>query len=589
MDRSGKFLYVRDADDGDGLVALAGSRAGRPSTATPAATASATRSSRRAFHGLEARWTLFCDAEATVELWRVELARRARAAPRRLDLVGFLEWSCGVSPSPRREFPQLFLETWHDAALRRRLRRATTCGTCRRRAGATGTRASRTSAPSRRRSRSTAARRATRPSSSDATATATTPAALRQHDWTPLFGRHDDPIAALRCRVELPARRHARRSASSSRPRGSAEEAADLAAALRRASAAMDASLAAVRAGWRERLAGAPHRDPRRRARRARQRLAALPGHLGAALGRARLLPAERRLRLPRPAPGLAGLADHRPAALPRADPPPRGAPVRRRLGLPLVAPAHRAGPRHADDRRPALARLRRGANYIKRDRRLLHPRRRAPFLDDAEPAPLAEHVAARVRGASSQRTSPRGLPYIGAGDWNDGLSALGLEERGESVWLAQFLAGLLADWCEDLVARRRASGLSREFAGRREELVARDQRATAGTAPGTGARTLRRRRAGSAAADEPGRPDLPQRADLGDPQRRRAAGARRGLPRRRARAPGDRSRRPPARARLRRSRTRRSATSPATRRGCARTAASTPTPRPGPSPPPRR
>jgi cellobiose phosphorylase len=47
------------------------------------------------------------------------------------------------------------------------------------------------------------------------------------------------------------------------------------------------------------------------------------------------------------------------------------------------------------------------------------------------------------------KRTGPRGIPYIGAGDWNDGLSAVGLEEHGESFWLAQFFAGLLADWAE--------------------------------------------------------------------------------------------------------------------------------------------
>ncbi len=36
-------------------------------------------------------------------------------------------------------------------------------------------------------------------------------------------------------------------------------------------------------------------------------------------------------------------------------------------------------------------------------------------------------------------RFSERGLPLIGAGDWNDGLSAVGLEMKGESNWLAEF------------------------------------------------------------------------------------------------------------------------------------------------------
>lgn len=44
-------------------------------------------------------------------------------------------------------------------------------------------------------------------------------------------------------------------------------------------------------------------------------------------------------------------------------------------------------------------------------------------------------------------RMSPRGLPLICAGDWNDGLSHAGLEGRGESVWLAMFLYDILSRW----------------------------------------------------------------------------------------------------------------------------------------------
>jgi cellobiose phosphorylase len=46
-------------------------------------------------------------------------------------------------------------------------------------------------------------------------------------------------------------------------------------------------------------------------------------------------------------------------------------------------------------------------------------------------------------------RMSPRGLPLIGSCDWNDGLSALGVDEKGESVWLGWFIAGLLRDWAD--------------------------------------------------------------------------------------------------------------------------------------------
>ncbi len=46
-------------------------------------------------------------------------------------------------------------------------------------------------------------------------------------------------------------------------------------------------------------------------------------------------------------------------------------------------------------------------------------------------------------------RFSERGLPLIGAGDWNDGLSAVGLEMKGESFWLAEFLYYILVRFDE--------------------------------------------------------------------------------------------------------------------------------------------
>lgn len=44
-------------------------------------------------------------------------------------------------------------------------------------------------------------------------------------------------------------------------------------------------------------------------------------------------------------------------------------------------------------------------------------------------------------------RISQRGIPLIGAGDWNDGLSACGLENKGESFWLAEFLYYVLTNF----------------------------------------------------------------------------------------------------------------------------------------------
>lgn len=47
------------------------------------------------------------------------------------------------------------------------------------------------------------------------------------------------------------------------------------------------------------------------------------------------------------------------------------------------------------------------------------------------------------------ERYSKRGLPLIGAGDWNDGLSAVGLDMKGESIWLAEFFYMILNSFSE--------------------------------------------------------------------------------------------------------------------------------------------
>jgi cyclic beta-1,2-glucan synthetase len=67
-----------------------------------------------------------------------------------------------------------------------------------------------------------------------------------------------------------------------------------------------------------------------------------------------------------------------------------------------------------------------------------------------AESASLFDHsVRAIDRGLTA---GPHGLPLIGSGDWNDGLNRVGMEGRGESVWLGFFLSALLrtfAPLCE--------------------------------------------------------------------------------------------------------------------------------------------
>jgi cellobiose phosphorylase len=69
-----------------------------------------------------------------------------------------------------------------------------------------------------------------------------------------------------------------------------------------------------------------------------------------------------------------------------------------------------------------------------------------APFVDDAKHTTIKDHCLRSI-ARSYTRMSPRGLPHIGSCDWNDGLSAVGVEEKGESVWLAFFIVGILRDF----------------------------------------------------------------------------------------------------------------------------------------------
>ncbi len=63
------------------------------------------------------------------------------------------------------------------------------------------------------------------------------------------------------------------------------------------------------------------------------------------------------------------------------------------------------------------------------------------------EHASLLEHCRRAVaKGATS---GPHGLPLIGGGDWNDGMNRVGIEGKGESVWLAWFLIHVLHDFAE--------------------------------------------------------------------------------------------------------------------------------------------
>jgi cellobiose phosphorylase len=88
-----------------------------------------------------------------------------------------------------------------------------------------------------------------------------------------------------------------------------------------------------------------------------------------------------------------------------------------------------------------------------------------------SDPAPLYEHCVRALRAGATR--GAHGLPTMRACDWNDGMNRVGAEGRGESVWLAWFLARTLQDfsvlaqdrgdegcvrWCAEEVERLRSA-----------------------------------------------------------------------------------------------------------------------------------
>jgi cellobiose phosphorylase len=61
------------------------------------------------------------------------------------------------------------------------------------------------------------------------------------------------------------------------------------------------------------------------------------------------------------------------------------------------------------------------------------------------ETATLMEHCRRTIEKGLTE--GPHGLPLIGGGDWNDGFNRVGVEGRGESVWMAWFLVHVLNDF----------------------------------------------------------------------------------------------------------------------------------------------
>lgn len=66
-------------------------------------------------------------------------------------------------------------------------------------------------------------------------------------------------------------------------------------------------------------------------------------------------------------------------------------------------------------------------------------------FQPSVESGSIYEHCCRAIDRAST--VGPHGMPTIGSGDWNDGFNRVSTTGRGESVWLAWFLARVCDDF----------------------------------------------------------------------------------------------------------------------------------------------
>ncbi|MGH7555773.1 MAG: GH36-type glycosyl hydrolase domain-containing protein, partial [Longimicrobiales bacterium] len=397
-------------------------------------------------------------------MWIVRLENKGSAA-RSLDLTGYLEWCCGVTPAPRREFHKLFIETDFDSA-----RNAifgwnrmwdvgskewghwnsdfpyvSAFGTTGKVAAAEGDKAE----------------------FLGRYGSVRAPVALGRAQWRGLFGAHYDPIAAMRVSVEL-APGEAKSIGFAIAVDSSRDDAATL---LRRWPdvAAMERALEESKRSWIERLAAHRIETPDARFNSLVNDWVRYQAISARIWGRAGYYQQS----------GAYGFRDQlQDSQVWLTIDPPR---TRQQMNLhaahqfddgsvyhwwhPLSEQGHVT--QMTDDLLWMSFVI---PNYIRETGDFSILDDRAPFVDETNPAPLEEHVR-RAFERVFRRTSARGIPYIGAGDWNDGLSAAGLQEKGESMWLAHFLAGCLGEWSE-IHRRSGRAAFAADYCRRRNELV---------------------------------------------------------------------------------------------------------------------
>ena len=115
-------------------------------------------------------------------------------------------------------------------------------------------------------------------------------------------------------------------------------------------------------------------------------------------------------------------------------------------------------------------------AGILDEERPFLQAPLLAPDQEDMYGTPIVseevgtvyEHcLRAIARGTTA---GAHGLPLMGAGDWNDGMNRVGIEGKGESVWLGWFLYAVL-DSFAPVCEQRGDEARAREFRAEMERL----------------------------------------------------------------------------------------------------------------------
>ncbi|MCC6678860.1 MAG: glycosyl transferase family 36 [Phycisphaerales bacterium] len=117
-DCHGKFLYLRDLESGELWTAAPAPL--RPSyTSYSCVHEPGVTTFRTTYAGIAATWTMTVAPDDAAEIWTVELRNEGpRPRPRKLRIAAVFDWCCGVAPDVKREFHKLFLQTEHDAGRR---------------------------------------------------------------------------------------------------------------------------------------------------------------------------------------------------------------------------------------------------------------------------------------------------------------------------------------------------------------------------------------------------------------------------------------------------------------------------------------